>query len=69
MATHTRFETAVDVFRDVPPRTRWAIVVESGFVSRSQPVTGGFAVGERRRSRWETVLASNFVDAPLPAGR
>jgi len=98
VATHTQLETAADVSREVSPRTRWAAVLESGFVTGSQPAAiglvtgsqggvggfvggsqpgvGGFvggsqpaATGEPRRSRWATVLASNLVDAPSPAGR
>ena len=87
MATHTQLETAADVSREVSPRTRWAAVLESGFVTGSQPAAiglvtgsqggvGGFvggsqpaATGEPRRSRWATVLASNLVEAPSPAGR
>lgn len=72
VATHTQLETGADVSRDASPRTRWAAVLESGFVTGSQPGAIGSqpaATGEPRRSRWATVLASKFVDAPLPASR
>jgi hypothetical protein len=69
VATSTRFES-LDTRAPAGARgTRWATVLESGFVAGAGSGFVAEGCGEPRRSRWATVLASGFVDVPVHAVR